>query len=158
VPPEQQQLQDCKWPRRLQTGTLLSRGNVRLCAMTQVVSHRPLVKQVWIPSQVSPCGICGGYSGTKKGSAAQTPVFPCHCHSTNATYSFIYLAPRLHNLTYLLVLLFVLVVGPISTAAMKAYFTLTLMEFHHSSPEALHTKRCERPLLAKDRTKAKEFS
>jgi flagellar basal body-associated protein FliL len=32
------------------------------------------------------------------------------------------------------------------------------MEFRHSSPEALHTKRCERPLLAKDGTKAKEFS
>jgi hypothetical protein len=46
--------------------------------------------------------------------------------------------------------LFVLVVGPISTAAMKAYFTLTLMEFRHLSPEALHTKRLERPLLAKD--------
>jgi len=32
------------------------------------------------------------------------------------------------------------------------------MEFRHSSPEALHTKRRERPLLAKDGTKAKEFS
>jgi hypothetical protein len=32
------------------------------------------------------------------------------------------------------------------------------MEFRHSSPEALHTKRCERPLLAKDVTKAKEFN
>jgi hypothetical protein len=33
-----------------------------------------------------------------------------------------------------------LVVGPISTAAMRAYYTLTLpMEFRHSSPEALHT-------------------
>jgi hypothetical protein len=57
-----------------------------------------------------------------------------------------------------LLLLFVLVVGPISTAAMKAYYTLTPMEFRHSSPEALHTKRRERPLLAKDGTKAKEFS
>jgi hypothetical protein len=53
----------------------------------------------------------------------------------------------------------VLVVGPISTAAMKAYCTLTpLMEFRHSSPEAVHTKRRERPLLSKDGTKAKEFS
>jgi hypothetical protein len=32
------------------------------------------------------------------------------------------------------------------------------MEFRHSSPEALHTKRRERPLLAKDGTNAKEFS
>jgi hypothetical protein len=52
----------------------------------------------------------------------------------------------------------VLVVGPISTAAIKVYCTLIPMEFLHSSPEALHTKRRERPLLAKDGTKAKEFS
>jgi hypothetical protein len=32
------------------------------------------------------------------------------------------------------------------------------MEFHNSSPEALHTKWSERPLLAKDGTKAKDFS
>jgi hypothetical protein len=32
------------------------------------------------------------------------------------------------------------------------------MEFRHSYPEALHTKRRERPLLTKDGTKAKEFS
>jgi hypothetical protein len=58
----------------------------------------------------------------------------------------------------LMVVVVVLVVGPISTVAMKAYCTLTPMEFRHSSPEALHTKRRERPLLAKDGTKAKEFS
>jgi hypothetical protein len=57
------------------------------------------------------------------------------------------------------VVVVVLVVGPISTAATRAYCTLTPpMEFHHSFPEALHTKRRERPLLAKDGTKAKEFS
>jgi hypothetical protein len=54
--------------------------------------------------------------------------------------------------------LVVLVVGPLSTAAMKAYCTLTPLEFRHSYPEALHTKRRERPLLANDGTKAKEFS
>jgi hypothetical protein len=49
--------------------------------------------------------------------------------------------------------------GPISTAAMKAYCTLTPQwsSVIHL-PEALHTKRRERPLLAKDETKAKEFS
>jgi hypothetical protein len=56
------------------------------------------------------------------------------------------------------VMLLWVVVGPISTAAMKAYCTLTPMDFRHSSPEALHAKRRERPLLAKDGTKAKEFS
>jgi hypothetical protein len=48
-------------------------------------------------------------------------------------------------------------VGPISTAAMKAYCTLSPLEFRHSSPEARHTKRRERPLLAKDGTKTKEI-
>jgi hypothetical protein len=53
------------------------------------------------------------------------------------------------------VVVVVLVVGPISTPAMRAYCTLTPpMEFRHLSPEALHTKRSERPLLAKDGTKA----
>jgi hypothetical protein len=57
------------------------------------------------------------------------------------------------------VVVVILVVGPISTAAMRAYCTLTPpMEFHHSSQEALHTKRRERPLLAKDGTKARKFS
>jgi hypothetical protein len=32
------------------------------------------------------------------------------------------------------------------------------MDFRHSSPEALDTKRRESPLLAKDGTKTKEFS
>jgi hypothetical protein len=48
----------------------------------------------------------------------------------------------------------VLVVVPISTAAMKTYCTLTPMKFRHSSPEALHKEG----LLAKDGTKLKEFS
>jgi hypothetical protein len=61
-------------------------------------------------------------------------------------------------LNILALLLFSLVVGPISTAAMKAYRTLTPMDFRHSSPEVLHTKLRERPLLAKDGTQAKEFS
>jgi hypothetical protein len=59
---------------------------------------------------------------------------------------------------HFVVVVVVLVVGPFSTAAMKAYCTLTPMKFRHSSPEAMHTKRRERPLLAKDGTKAKEFS
>jgi hypothetical protein len=31
------------------------------------------------------------------------------------------------------------------------------MEFRHSSPEALHIKRPERPLLAKDGTKVRKL-
>jgi hypothetical protein len=49
------------------------------------------------------------------------------------------------------------VVGLYDTAAMQAYCILTPPnEFLHSNPEALHTKRRERPLLAKDETRNKE--
>jgi hypothetical protein len=62
------------------------------------------------------------------------------------------------KIVVVVVVFVVLVVGPISTAAMRAYCTLIPMEFRHLSPEALHAKRHERPLLAKSGTKAKEFS
>jgi hypothetical protein len=54
------------------------------------------------------------------------------------------------NIGVVVVVVVVSVVGPFSTAAMRAYCTLTpppQMQFRHSSPEALHTKRLERPLL-----------
>jgi hypothetical protein len=48
--------------------------------------------------------------------------------------------------------------GPISTAAMRTYCTLTPPnEIRHSAPDTLHSKRREGPLLAKDGTKAKEI-
>jgi hypothetical protein len=53
---------------------------------------------------------------------------------------------------------FVVVVGLYDTAAMQAYCILTSPnEFHHSTPEAFHTKRRETPLLAKDGTKTQEW-
>jgi hypothetical protein len=49
------------------------------------------------------------------------------------------------------------VVGLYDNAAIQAYCILIPPnEFHHSTPEALHTKRRERPLSAKDGTKTKE--
>jgi hypothetical protein len=39
-----------------------------------------------------------------------------------------------------------------STSAVTAYFTVTPKEFLHSSLEALHTTRRERPQLAKEGT------
>jgi hypothetical protein len=65
--------------------------------------------------------------------------------------------PHTHTRDTALWHFFVVVVGLFSTAAMKAYCTLTPPnEFRHSPPEALHTKRRERPLSAKDGTKAKK--
>jgi hypothetical protein len=52
---------------------------------------------------------------------------------------------------------FIVVVGLYDTAAMQAHCILTPPnEFHHSTPEALHTKWRERPLLAKDGTKTEK--
>jgi hypothetical protein len=56
------------------------------------------------------------------------------------------------------VVVVVLVVGPISTAAMKAYCTVTPSGVpSFISRGAAHQAACERPLLAKDGTKANEF-
>jgi hypothetical protein len=65
---------------------------------------------------------------------------------------------RCEEVVVVVVVVVLVVVGHISIAAMRAYCTLTPMEFRHSSPEALHTKRRERPLLAKDGTKSRKFS
>jgi hypothetical protein len=53
----------------------------------------------------------------------------------------------------------VLVVGAYQHCSHESFlYSNPPMEFRHSSPDALHTKLRERPLLAKDGTKAKEFS
>jgi hypothetical protein len=44
---------------------------------------------IWM-GHASPCGICGGQTGTRTGSSPSTSVFPCQYHSTIAPHSFIY--------------------------------------------------------------------
>jgi hypothetical protein len=53
-------------------------------AMAQAVSRRPLTADAQIQSRVSPCGICGGQSGTGTGFSPSTSVFPRQFHSTGA--------------------------------------------------------------------------
>jgi len=45
------------------------------CAIAQAVGLWPLMAEVWVRSQVSPCGICGGQYGTRSSFSPSTSVF-----------------------------------------------------------------------------------
>ena len=51
---------------------------------------RPFIAGAGVQPQGSAHGIYDGSSGFESGFSPSTSVFPHHCHSTNARYSFIY--------------------------------------------------------------------
>jgi hypothetical protein len=52
--------------------------------MAQAVSRRPPTAEALVRSRVSPCGICGGRSGTGTGFSPSSSILPCQFHSTGA--------------------------------------------------------------------------
>ena len=64
---------------------LCNKTNSEGCAVAQV-SGRPLAAKALVQSQGSPCGICGGQSGTETCDSATTSVFflsvSFHHHAT----------------------------------------------------------------------------
>jgi hypothetical protein len=45
-------------------------------AMGRAVSYQPLTAEAWVRARFSPCGLCGGQSGTGTGFSSNSSVSP----------------------------------------------------------------------------------
>jgi hypothetical protein len=52
--------------------------------MAQAVSRRPVAVEYRVRDLLSPCGTCGGQSGSVTGFSPTSSVFPCQYNSTVA--------------------------------------------------------------------------
>jgi hypothetical protein len=52
--------------------------------IVQAVSFWPLTAEARVRTRASPCGICGGQSGSRTGFSRSTSVFACQFHPTGA--------------------------------------------------------------------------
>jgi hypothetical protein len=59
-----------------------------LRAVAQLVSRQLLTAEVRVLSQVSPCEICGGRSGTIRGFRPSTSILLCQYYYSNGSQSF----------------------------------------------------------------------
>jgi hypothetical protein len=55
--------------------------------MAEAIIRRNLTAVVQFRTRVTPCGICGGQSGTGTGFSPE--FFPCQCHSTVAVHTYV---------------------------------------------------------------------
>jgi hypothetical protein len=56
-----------KWILIYRISHVPTKSDIKGRAMAQVVSRRPLTAEAWVRTQVNPCVICGGQSGTGTG-------------------------------------------------------------------------------------------
>jgi hypothetical protein len=55
--------------------------------MAQTAIRRPVTAKAWVHGWVSPCEICSGQSGTRRGFSQCSKVFPCPHRSTVALHT-----------------------------------------------------------------------
>jgi hypothetical protein len=65
--------------------------------MAQAVSRRPVTAETPVCAQVSPCGICGGQSGTGTGFSQLSSAFLCQYDSTVALQT--HIICRMNNMS-----------------------------------------------------------